>query len=263
ASAPTVPPSRSSGRCRSSRTCRACSSIPGRWRRFSTPSQTAPRSPSPRRTSGRCACPPGRSKPHTVDARPIDASSPRFYVAPMTDTLMVSVSGVRGIVGKDLTDDVVGRWAQAFGTWIVAAGNGERRGSGATVVVGRDARTSGPAFARAAMAGLTAAGCDVVDVGLVPTPTVQLAVEHHGAVGGIAITASHNPIEWNALKFIGPDGIFLDGAGGRRVAELAGEDGGERGKTGKVTTDPGAVERHLGAVLKLPAVDVEAIRARK
>ena len=112
----------------------------------------------------------------------------------MTDTLMVSVSGVRGIVGKDLTDDVVGRWAQAFGAWIVAAGNGERRGSGATVVVGRDARTSGPAFARAAMAGLAAAGCDVIDVGLVPTPTVQLAVEHHQAGGGIVITASHNPI---------------------------------------------------------------------
>src|SRR5947208_16332275 len=145
----------------------------------------------------------------------------------MADTLMVSVSGVRGIVGKDLTDDVVGRWAQAFGAWIVAAGNGERRGSGATVVVGRDARTSGPAFARAAMAGLAAAGCDVIDVGLVPTPTVQLAVEHHQAGGGIVITASHNPIEWNALKFIGPDGIFLDGPDGARVRALADEGAGK------------------------------------
>jgi len=193
----------------------------------------------------------------------------------MTDTLMVSVSGVRGIVGKDLTDDVVGRWAQAFGAWIVAAGNGERRGSGATVVVGRDARTSGPAFARAAMAGLAAAGCDVIDVGLVPTPTVQLAVEHHQAGGGIVITASHNPIEWNALKFIGPDGIFLDGPDGARVQQLAVETtvtgrertvkgrGKGKGEAQEIRSDPRAVERHLDAVLELPAVDVDRIRRRQ
>ncbi len=186
----------------------------------------------------------------------------------MTDTLMVSVSGVRGIVGKDLTDDVVSRWAHAFGAWIVAAGNGERRSGGTTVVIGRDARTSGPAFARAAIAGLAAAGCDVIDVGLVPTPTVQLAVEHHRAGGGIVITASHNPIEWNALKFIGPDGIFLDGPDGARVQRLAVETtvegrGRGKGEGGNLKTDPGAVERHLEAVLKLPAVDVERIRKRK
>src|ERR1041385_563920 len=182
----------------------------------------------------------------------------------MTDTLMVGVSGVRGIVGKDLTPDVVTRWAAAFGTWVHERGKGdEGRGTRAPVVVGRDARASGPAFAAAVTAGLTSVGCDVVDVGLVPTPTVQLAVEHHRAGGGIAITASHNPIEWNALKFIGPDGIFLDGADGKRGAGLVGEDGGGRGRTGAVTTDTRAVERHLDAVLKLPAVDVEAIRARK
>jgi len=131
------------------------------------------------------------------------------------------------------------------------------------VVVGRDARESGPAFERAVVDGLVSVGCSVVTVGLVPTPTVQLAVEHHVAGGGIAITASHNPIEWNALKFIGPDGIFLDEADGARVQKLVGEDGGGRGRTGKVTTDDGAVERHLDAVLKLPAVDVERIRKRK
>ena len=186
----------------------------------------------------------------------------------MTDTLMVSVSGVRGIVGKDLTDDVVSRWAHAFGAWIVAAGNGEQRGGGTTVVIGRDARTSGPAFARAAIAGLAAAGCDVIDVGLVPTPTVQLAVEHHRAGGGIVITASHNPIEWNALKFIGPDGIFLDGPDGARVQRLAVETtvegrGRGKGEGGKLKTDPGAVERHLDAVLELSAIDVERIKKRK
>jgi len=173
----------------------------------------------------------------------------------MTDTLMVGVSGIRGIVGKDLTDEVVGRYARAFGRWVKARTP--------VVVVGRDARESGPAFERAVVDGLGSVGCAVVKVGLVPTPTVQLAVEHHAAGGGIAITASHNPIEWNALKFIGPDGVFLDGADGARVLELAGEDGGGGGRTGKVTTDEGAVERHLEAVLKLPAVDVERIRKRK
>src|SRR5437016_4954299 len=173
----------------------------------------------------------------------------------MTDTLMVGVSGVRGIVGKDLTDEVVMRYARAFGMWAAE--------HAPLVVVGRDARTSGPAFERAVTAGLGSVGCDVVTVGLAPTPTIQLAVEHHAAGGGIAITASHNPIEWNALKFIGPDGIFLDGADGARVQELVGKDGGGGGRTGKVTTDEGAVKRHLDAVLKLPAVDVERVRKRK
>jgi phosphomannomutase len=175
----------------------------------------------------------------------------------MTDTLMVGVSGVRGIVGKDLTEEVVERYAAAFGQWAVT-----RR---PLVVVGRDARESGPSFERAVTQGLAAAGCAVVTVGIAPTPTIQLAVEHHRAGGGIAITASHNPIEWNALKFIGPDGIFLDGADGKRVLELVGQDGGGRGRSGegKVVRDPGAIDRHLDAVLKLPAVDTPAIRARK
>src|SRR6184192_4312150 len=183
----------------------------------------------------------------------------------MSDTLMVGVSGVRGIVGKDLTEDIVARWARAFGAW--ARENGKRetaRGKRDAVVVGRDARTSGPAFAAAVTAGLTSVGCDVIDVGLVPTPTVQLAVEHHHAGGGIAITASHNPIEWNALKFVGPDGIFLDGAEGTRVAELAANPAGYGMRdAGCVTTDPGAVERHLYAVLQLAALAVERIRKRR
>src|SRR5437762_8434398 len=183
----------------------------------------------------------------------------------MSDTLMVGVSGVRGIVGKDLTEDIVARWARAFGAW--ARENGKRktaRGKRDAVVVGRDARTSGPAFAAAVTAGLTSVGCDVIDVGLVPTPTVQLAVEHHHAGGGIAITASHNPIEWNALKFIGPDGIFLDGAEGKRVAELVAQDGGRGTRDeGRVAVDPDAVQRHLAAVLRLPGLDIDGIRKRK
>ncbi len=174
---------------------------------------------------------------------------------------MVGVSGVRGIVGSDLTPAVVARYARGFGRWA--------RERGARVVVGRDSRASGPAFARAAAAGLAAAGCRVIDVGVVPTPTVQLAVTHHGAGGGIAITASHNPIEWNALKFIGPDGIFLDAADGARVQALAAAEpdadigtgsGGE--EAAPVERDADAVERHLAAVLALPVVDRAAIRAR-
>src|SRR5256885_8423796 len=180
----------------------------------------------------------------------------------MTDTLMVGVSGVRGIVGKDLTPEVVTRWARAFGSWVRENGIRETgNGNGSAVVVGRDARESGPAFAAAVTTGLTLVGCDVIDIGLVPTPTVQLAVEHHHAGGGIAITASHNPIEWNALKFIGPDGIFLDGADGKRVQQLAVEGGELSGKgkrePGKVRADPGAIARHLDGVLELATLDVE------
>src|SRR5438552_5435003 len=194
----------------------------------------------------------------------------------MSDTLMVGVSGVRGIVGKDLTEDIVARWARAFGSWALEHGKRETgKGKRNFIVVGRDARTSGPAFAAAVTAGLTSVGCDVIDVGLVPTPTVQLAVEHHHAGGGIAITASHNPIEWNALKFIGPDGIFLDGDAGTRVRALADEGAGKgrgrgnpkglprgRGEGGRVSADAAAVERHLEGVLGLPGLGVAQIRAR-
>src|SRR5712671_3103674 len=185
----------------------------------------------------------------------------------MSDTLMVSVSGVRGLVGTDLTPEVVARWAAAFGTW---AKNGRPAGPAARrparVVLGRDARTSGPMFADAATAGLQSVGCDVIDVGLVATPTVQLAVEHHRAAGGIILTASHNPIEWNALKFVGPDGIFLDTAAGTRVRDLAAADSLPRAgfkAIGGIEADSEAIDRHLAAVLALRGVDVRAIRRRR
>ena len=184
----------------------------------------------------------------------------------MSDTLMVSVSGVRGLVGIDLTPEVVARWAAAFGTW---AKNGRPDGPTTRrppVVLGRDARTSGPMFAAAATAGLVSVGCDVVDVGLVATPTVQLAVEHHRAAGGIILTASHNPVEWNALKFVGPDGIFLDGIAGTRVRELAAGESLPRAgykAIGGVEADADAIARHLAAVLALRAVDLRKIRRRR
>ena len=176
----------------------------------------------------------------------------------MSDTLMISVSGMRGIVGKDLTPELVARHAAALGAWARANGR-------PVVVLGRDARTSGPMFARAATAGLMSVGVDVIDVGIAPTPTVQLAVEHHHAGAGLILTASHNPIEWNALKLVGPDGIFLDGADGAAVRALAeagpprtGWDG-----VGTVREDRDAVARHLAQVLALGEISVPAIRARK
>lgn len=186
----------------------------------------------------------------------------------MSDTLMVGVSGVRGVVGTDLTPELVARYAAAFGVW---AKDGKRQtGKGnrgrARVVLGRDARTSGPMFALAATAGLVSVGCDVIDLGLVPTPTAQLAVEHHRAAGGLVITASHNPIEWNALKFIGPDGIFLDTGDGARVGELV-SDGllprADHGTLGRVRPDDGGVSRHLARLLALPALGVPRIRKRR
>ena len=182
---------------------------------------------------------------------------------------MIGVAGIRGIVGKDLTPEAVARYAAAFGVWAKAGERGRGKGPPSrrpAVVLGRDARTSGPMFARAASAGLMSVGCDVIDLGLVTTPTAQLAVEHHRAAGGIVLTASHNPIEWNALKFVGPDGIFLDSEGGARVVALAADGRLERagfGTLGDVALDDAATERHLGAVLRLKAVDVRGIRRRR
>jgi phosphomannomutase len=165
----------------------------------------------------------------------------------MSDTLMISVSGMRGIVGKDLTPELVARHAAALGAWA-------RQNGKPVVVLGRDARTSGPMFARAATAGLMSVGVEVIDVGVVPTPTVQLAVEHHHAGAGLILTASHNPIEWNALKFVGPDGIFLDGAAGNAVRALAEQGPARTGweGVGQYREDRDAIKRHLEQVLALP-----------
>jgi phosphomannomutase len=187
----------------------------------------------------------------------------------MSDTLMISVSGIRGHVGTDLTPELVARYAAALGAWSLSCPPATTRSAATrsarpSVVLGRDARTSGPMFARAATAGLMSVGVDVIDLGMVPTPTVQLAVEYHHAGAGLILTASHNPIEWNALKFVGPDGIFLDAEAGSVVGGLA-EQGPPRAgwnRLGAVREDPGAIDRHLSAILALPVVDVEAIRKR-
>lgn len=174
--------------------------------------------------------------------------------------LMVSVSGVRGRVGEALTPEIVAKFAAGFGAWAL-----KRAGGKARVVVGRDSRVSGPMFQPVVHAALQSVGCDVIDVGMVPTPTVQLAVEHHHAAGGLAITASHNPIEWNALKFIGPSGLFLDGAEAAEMRQVV-EGNIPRAtwdKLGTVSQDKDAARRHIDRILALPFLDVEGIRKKE
>ncbi len=118
----------------------------------------------------------------------------------MKETLKVGVSGVRGIVGRSFTPQLAAGFAQAFGSFV---------GRGA-VVVGRDTRPSGPMIEQAVIAGLQSVGCRPLLAGIVPTPTLLLLTKHLGCRGGIVITASHNPMEWNALKFVGRQGVFLD-----------------------------------------------------
>ena len=178
----------------------------------------------------------------------------------MTNGLMVSVSGIRGRVGEALTPEIVARYAAGFGAW-----SAERTAGVARIVVGRDSRVSGPMFHRAVLAALQSVGCHVLDIGLTTTPTCQLAVEHHHAAGGLMISASHNPIEWNALKFIGPTGLFLEAAEGAEMRALV-----ERGipratwdRLGGVEVDGDAIRRHLDRVLAIPYLDVEGIRRRR
>jgi phosphomannomutase len=199
-------------------------------------------------------------------SRAVAGSGARFYseeVRLAYEGLMVSVSGVRGRVGEALTPEVVSTFAAGFGAW--AAGRRQTSGSPARIVVGRDSRVSGPMFHRSVLAALQSVGCSVIDVGLTTTPSCQLAVEHHHAAGGLMISASHNPIEWNALKFIGPSGLFLEAAEGAEMRVLT-----ERGfaratwdRLGDVETDPAAMQRHIDLVLALPFLDVEGIRRRR
>lgn len=174
------------------------------------------------------------------------------------DGLMVSVSGVRGRVGEALTPEVVATFSAAFGAWASRSGN--RR-----VVVGRDSRVSGPMFTRIVHGALESVGCTVIDIGMAPTPTIQLAVEHHHAAGGLGITASHNPIEWNALKFIGPSGLFLSAAEGAAMRALL-DTGIPRAtwdRLGAIEQDDEAIVRHIAQVLALPWLDVDGIRAQR
>ena len=132
----------------------------------------------------------------------------------MRKNLMVGISGVRGVVGESLTPDVVAKYSSAFGM-LCKSGK---------VVLGRDTRVSGEMVRAAVVCGLLSTGCEVIDLGICATPTVEIAVRELKANGGIIITASHNSIQWNALKFVGADGIFLSEREGRRLSDLVEKD---------------------------------------
>jgi phosphomannomutase len=177
----------------------------------------------------------------------------------MHDGLMVSVSGVRGRVGEGLTPEVVASFAAAFGAWASSEGKPN------TVVVGRDSRVSGPMFHRVVLSALQSVGVTAIDIGLTTTPSCQLAVEFHHAAGGLMISASHNPIEWNALKMIGSSGLFLDAQQGAAMRALM-DSGPPRvtwDKLGAIEIDDLAIARHVDRVLSLPFIDVERIRRRR
>lgn len=167
---------------------------------------------------------------------------------------MISVAGIRGIVGDSLRPEEFLRYVMAFATLI----------EGGAVVVGGDSRLSREMMRHLAFAGLTSCGCDVHDIGLAPTPTVGMMVRQFEAAGGIAITASHNPAQWNAYKFFDAQGSFLDKEANTQLLAIA--QSGEFRRVGfkelgKVTVREDAIERHVEAVLG--HVDVERIRARK
>lgn len=161
--------------------------------------------------------------------------------APSSD-LIVSVSGVRGIVGASLTPEPASRFAAALGTYL----------GGGRVVVSRDSRPSGEMLKHAVLAGLFSTGCHADDIGIAPTPTVGIAVRQLRAAGGVQITASHNPAPWNGLKLFGPDGAVLSADKGRQVQQIyeAGtfhRVGGD--KTGTLHVPPDITDDHLRLVL--------------
>lgn len=170
--------------------------------------------------------------------------------------LIRSISGIRGVVGVSLIPETVIPHASAFAAWC----------GGGPIVLGFDGRPHGRLFADLVRATLQSSGADVLDLGMVPTPTVQLHTEHSAARGGIAITASHNPAEWNGLKFLTADGVFLDAEQNANLFSMA--DAGERRETswnalGRAEAVSDAVAAHIERVLGIPFLDLPAIRARK
>jgi phosphomannomutase len=169
-------------------------------------------------------------------------------------TLKFSEAGVRGIVGDSLTPQLTSSLASTFGKYT---------GSG-RVIVARDTRNSGKMLEQAVIAGLLAVGCQPLILGIVPTPTVQLMVKHYKANGGIVITASHNPEEWNALKFIGSKGVFLDI---RESAELfdvftqGNLDYCSENDFKEIRYESNAFELHMQRIFK--EIDIESIRKKK
>ncbi|MCB0756637.1 MAG: phosphoglucosamine mutase, partial [Flavobacteriales bacterium] len=180
-------------------------------------------------------------------------------------TLIKSISGIRGTIGGKAGDgltplDVV-KFTSAYAEFLK-----KRAGkSDLTVVVGRDARISGEMVSSLVIGTLTGCGIDVIDLGLSTTPTVEVAVPAEKADGGIILTASHNPKQWNALKLLNEKGEFISGDEGAQLLETADKEAFDYAvvdKLGKVTKIDDYIDRHIKMIIDLPLVDVEAIRKR-
>ncbi|RAW02771.1 phosphoglucosamine mutase [Pseudochryseolinea flava] len=178
-------------------------------------------------------------------------------------TLIKSISGIRGTIGGKAGDNLtpvdVVKFSAAFGTWL-------KKKKGTTkVVIGRDARLSGEMVNALVVSTLQGLGIDVVDLGLSTTPTVEIAVPIEKAAGGIILTASHNPAQWNALKLLNDKGEFISGKDGEEVLRIAEQeefDFAPVTKLGKYEKNDTYLQKHVDQILALPLVDVEAIRAR-
>lgn len=181
-------------------------------------------------------------------------------------TLIKSISGIRGTIGgtpsEALTPIDTVQFAAAYGTWLQNRFPNQRL----KVVVGRDARISGEMIASLVIQTLVGLGIDVINLGLSTTPTVEMAVPHHHANGGIILTASHNPKQWNALKLLNEKGEFISGEEGETLMKIA--DAGafsfaEVDDLGRVSLDTDAIERHIQAIVALEDVDVPAIQSAR
>ena len=181
-------------------------------------------------------------------------------------TLIKSISGIRGTIGGKVGDNLTPvdavKFASAYGTWLKDYSKKEKL----TVVVGRDARISGPMIHNLVVNTLVGLGIDVIDLGLSTTPTVEVAVPLEKADGGIILTASHNPKQWNALKLLNEKGEFLDGDDGMRILEIADAeafDFSEVDDLGEITINDAYMDIHIDEVLNLSLVDIDAIKAAK
>ncbi|MCB0494923.1 MAG: phosphoglucosamine mutase [Cyclobacteriaceae bacterium] len=178
-------------------------------------------------------------------------------------TLIKSISGIRGTIGgpagNNLTPIDIVKFASAFGKWATQHHDSRK------IVIGRDARPSGEMVSNLVSSTLIGMGIDIIDIGLSTTPTVEIAVPNENACGGIIITASHNPVEWNALKLLNAKGEFVSGNDGAEILEIAESESVEFAKVhklGKITHLDSYLDYHIEKILKLPLVDIKAIKER-
>ena len=181
-------------------------------------------------------------------------------------TLIKSISGIRGtiggVVGENLTPLDAVKFAAAYGTWLKNYSKKEKL----IVVIGRDARISGPMIHNLVVNTLIGLGIDVIDLGLSTTPTVEIAVPLELADGGIILTASHNPKQWNALKLLNEKGEFLNGEEGAKILAIAENEDfnfAEVDDLGEITSNDAFMDIHIDEVLNMDLVDVEAVKAAK